>query len=97
MSTLSTLRIKPQKTPLKGTIRVPGDKSISHRAVLLAAIAKGTSTIRNWLPAGDTLATLEAVRALGVQINIDTHSHPGVGFTDMRPGLEWSAAASWST
>jgi len=74
MSTLTTLHVKPQKTPLKGTIRVPGDKSISHRSVLLAAIANGTSTIRDWLPAGDTLATLEAVRALGIQINIDRHS-----------------------
>ena len=57
-------------TPLRGTVAVPGDKSISHRAVLLAALAEGTSTIRNWLPAGDTLATLEAVRALGVSVDI---------------------------
>lgn len=92
MSTHSALRIKPQKTPLKGTIRVPGDKSISHRAVLLAAVAKGTSTIRDWLPAGDTLATLEAVRALGVQINIDAHSPQawdlqimGRGINGLRP------------
>ena len=74
MKTLSTLRVQPQKTPLRGTIRVPGDKSISHRAVMLAAVADGISTIRNWLPAGDTLATLEAVRALGVEVEIDQHS-----------------------
>lgn len=58
------LLIRTQKTPLQGTITVPGDKSISHRAVMLAAIAEGTSYIRRWLPAGDTLATLDAVRAM---------------------------------
>ncbi len=41
---------------------------------MLAAIADGTSTIHNWLPAGDTLATLEAVLALGVHIEIDRRS-----------------------
>lgn len=68
------LLIHPQTTPLRGTITVPGDKSISHRAVMLAAIAEGVSVIRRWLPAGDTLATLGAVRALGVQIEIDKKS-----------------------
>jgi len=68
------LVVRPQKSPLHGRISVPGDKSISHRAVLLAAIAEGTSTIRNWLPAGDTLATLEAVRALGVSIESEPQS-----------------------
>ncbi|NCF65796.1 MAG: 3-phosphoshikimate 1-carboxyvinyltransferase [Chloroflexi bacterium] len=70
----NSLLVRPQKTPLRGTITVPGDKSISHRCVMLAAIAEGTSTIRNWLPAGDTLATLEAVLALGTHIEIDQHS-----------------------
>jgi 3-phosphoshikimate 1-carboxyvinyltransferase len=55
--------------PLNGTTEVPGDKSISHRAVMLGALANGTSTIRKWLPAGDTLATLNAVRQLGIQID----------------------------
>jgi len=68
---MSSLVIQPQKTPLKGTVRVPGDKSISHRAVMLAAIAQGNSVIRNWLPAGDTIATLEAMRALGAPIAIE--------------------------
>ncbi len=66
--------VRPQKTPLTGTITVPGDKSISHRAVMLAAIANGRSTIRNWLPAGDTIATLEAVQSLGIHIEIDKKS-----------------------
>lgn len=68
------LLIRPQKTPLKGAITVPGDKSISHRAIMLAAIADGTSIIRRWLPAGDTLATLEVAQAMGVQIEIDKRS-----------------------
>jgi 3-phosphoshikimate 1-carboxyvinyltransferase len=66
--------VRPQKTPLTGTITVPGDKSISHRAVMLAAIANGRSHIRNWLPAGDTIATLEAVQSLGIHIEIDKKS-----------------------
>lgn len=53
---------------LCGEVTVPGDKSISHRAVMLAAIAKGKSAIRNWLAAGDTEATLGAMRDLGVEI-----------------------------
>ncbi len=65
------MRVAPQKKPLKGRISVPGDKSISHRAVLLGAIANGVTTVRNWLPAGDTLATLEVARSLGVSIKID--------------------------
>ena len=51
---------------LRGEVTVPGDKSISHRAVMLAAIAQGKSEIRNWLAAGDTEATLGAMRDLGV-------------------------------
>lgn len=64
------LLVSPQQSPLRGAVRVPGDKSISHRAVLLGAIAEGRSRVEGWLPAGDTLATLEAVRALGVPIAV---------------------------
>lgn len=53
---------------LRGVLTVPGDKSISHRALMLAAMARGTSEIRNWLAAGDTQATLGAMRDLGLQI-----------------------------
>lgn len=53
---------------LRGEAIVPGDKSISHRAVMLAAIAQGKSRIRNWLAAGDTEATLGAMRDLGARI-----------------------------
>ncbi len=53
---------------LRGRTRVPGDKSISHRAVMLASIAQGSSQIRGWLAAGDTEATLAAMQSLGVRI-----------------------------
>lgn len=53
---------------LKGEIIPPPDKSISHRAVMLASISKGKSVIRNFLRAGDTLSTLSAMRSLGVKI-----------------------------
>jgi len=52
---------------LRGAIRVPPDKSISHRAAILGAIADGESHIDNYLTAGDTLATLRAMAALGVE------------------------------
>jgi 3-phosphoshikimate 1-carboxyvinyltransferase len=61
------LRVRPCQF-LHGTTSVPGDKSISHRALLLGAIAQGVSTVRNWLPAADCQATLNAVRALGVVV-----------------------------
>lgn len=71
MTSSKKVIVRCQSRPLSGIVSVPGDKSISHRAVILAALADGPSIIRNWLPAGDTLATLEAVRALGVSIEID--------------------------
>lgn len=53
---------------LSGEIDVPGDKSISHRAVMLGAIAAGTTRISNFLESGDVLATLNILRELGVAI-----------------------------
>ncbi len=53
---------------LRGRVRPPGDKSLSHRALLLGAIAEGASRVENFLPAADCLATLRAVRALGVEV-----------------------------
>lgn len=53
---------------IDGTIRVPGDKSISHRALMLGAIATGTSEISGFLAGEDCLATLAALRAMGVDI-----------------------------
>ena len=53
---------------LKGKIRVPGDKSISHRAIMLGSIAEGLTEIKGFLEGEDSLATLKAFRAMGVEI-----------------------------
>jgi 3-phosphoshikimate 1-carboxyvinyltransferase len=53
---------------LKGRIRVPGDKSISHRSIMLGSIAEGTTEINGFLEGEDSLATLQAFRAMGVDI-----------------------------
>jgi len=54
--------------PLRGRCRVPGDKSISHRALILGALAVGRTRIRNLLEGDDVLRTAAALRALGAQI-----------------------------
>jgi 3-phosphoshikimate 1-carboxyvinyltransferase len=51
-----------------GSVTVPGDKSISHRALMLGAIAEGTTRIRGFLAGEDCLATLAALRAMGVKV-----------------------------
>lgn len=56
---------------LQGRVRVPGDKSISHRAAMIGAIASGRTTIRGFLRADDCLSTLDCLRALGVVIEGD--------------------------
>lgn len=57
-----------RSVPLRGTLTFPGDKSLSHRAAILATLARGTSTITNFLDAGDTMNTLKAMEALGVRV-----------------------------
>jgi 3-phosphoshikimate 1-carboxyvinyltransferase len=54
---------------LHGSTTVPGDKSISHRAVLFGMLADGKTEVRGWLAAGDTEASLRAVQTLGVQVD----------------------------
>jgi 3-phosphoshikimate 1-carboxyvinyltransferase len=55
--------------PLRGIARVPGDKSISHRALILAALAVGKSRIENLCQGQDVLATIAALQAMGVRID----------------------------
>ena len=64
------MRIEPAVS-LEGHFAVPGDKSISHRALLLGAISDGETEVRGWGRSGDTSSTLAAVRALGVQVDED--------------------------
>lgn len=54
---------------LRGRLRVPGDKSISHRAIMLGALAEGATAIAGFLEGEDCLATLKAFRAMGVRID----------------------------
>ena len=67
---MTTITIRPAAS-IKGEITVPGDKSISHRSIMLGAIAHGTTTVRGFLRGGDNLATMGAFRAMGVEISDD--------------------------
>ncbi|WP_136514624.1 3-phosphoshikimate 1-carboxyvinyltransferase [Geomonas edaphica] len=58
-------------TGIRGEIRVPGDKSISHRSIMFGSIASGITRVSGFLRGEDALATLEAFRAMGVQIDDD--------------------------
>jgi 3-phosphoshikimate 1-carboxyvinyltransferase len=71
---------------LRGDLAVPGDKSISHRALLLGAIAEGDSVLERLGLSADTLATAEAMRALGagVDVNGDSARVTGVGLRGLR-------------
>ena len=55
--------------PLRGTVRPPADKSISHRAALFGAMSDEPVTVRNYLRAGDTESTLDAIQALGAGVD----------------------------
>jgi 3-phosphoshikimate 1-carboxyvinyltransferase len=71
---------------LRGDLAVPGDKSISHRALLLGAIAEGDSVLERLGLSADTLATAEAMRTLGagVDVNRDSARVTGVGLRGLR-------------
>ena len=53
---------------MRGELTVPGDKSISHRAVMLGSIAQGTTEITNFLTGADCLSTIRCFRQMGVSI-----------------------------
>lgn len=63
-----------QVSKLQGTVSVPGDKSISHRSIMFASLAEGTSEITNFLEGADCLSTIDCFRKLGVDI---TKPEPG--------------------
>ena len=72
--------------PLSGSIRVPGDKSISHRSIMLGSIASGTTKVSGFLQGEDSLATLNAFKEMGVSIeqnssNVTIH---GVGMHGLK-------------
>jgi 3-phosphoshikimate 1-carboxyvinyltransferase len=65
---MASLTIEPGK-PLQGTIAVPGDKSITHRAIILTALAEGVGRIKGYCRGEDCLNTMRALQALGVTID----------------------------
>ena len=84
------MRIEPA-VAVVGHIGVPGDKSISHRAVLLGAVGDGETRIEGFGRAGDTESTLAAVRALGVEVvdeDVDVVVVRGVGMRGLRAPSE---------
>ncbi len=66
---MTSLRIVPAGRGLRGSVRVPSDKSVSHRAAILAALAPGETRIRNYMEGRTTAATLSCLRSLGVESN----------------------------
>ncbi|WP_281862763.1 3-phosphoshikimate 1-carboxyvinyltransferase [Planomicrobium okeanokoites] len=66
---MSTI-LKFEKSSLKGTVTVPGDKSISHRSIMFGAIASGTTTVEGFLLGADCLSTIACFRKLGVEIDL---------------------------
>ncbi len=87
---MSALRVRGPAAILRGELTVPGDKSISHRAVILGALAEGETRISGFLAAEDCLHTARALAAMGVEI--DGVGEPemvvhGVGLRELRdPG-----------
>lgn len=71
---------------LKGRIRVPGDKSISHRSIIFGSLAKGVTIVRDILRGEDVLSTMQVFRDLGVQIEDDGNlvKIHGVGFEGLQ-------------
>src|SRR5690606_39068568 len=81
-------RTQAAGAPLRGRVRVPGDKSISHRSIMLGSIAKGVTRVTGFLEGEDSLATLQAFRDMGVVIEgplkgeVTIH---GVGMHGLKP------------
>ena len=64
---MSVKSIKPARR-LRGEITIPGDKSISHRAVMFGSLARGTTEITHFLNGADCLATIDCFRQMGISI-----------------------------
>ena len=61
---------------LKGEVTVPGDKSISHRAVMFGSLAEGTTEVLNFLQGADCLSTIDCFRRLGISIEKYARPYP---------------------
>jgi 3-phosphoshikimate 1-carboxyvinyltransferase len=80
----------PQIHGFRGTLQVPGDKSISHRALLIGAISDGVSEIRSCSNAADPLSTLSCIKQLGIQI--EDHGNHILLYGKGRRGLQEPSA-----
>ena len=65
---MSSFQIRPLLYPLRGEISSPADKSVTHRAIIISAVAKGKTTIKNFAVNDDCLTTINALRRLGIEI-----------------------------
>ena len=63
-----SMKLRTNAKGLKGTLRVPGDKSISHRSIIFGSLAKGVTKVHNILRGEDVLSTIRAFREMGVKI-----------------------------
>jgi len=84
---MTSLRVFPADKPLSGRVEIPSDKSISHRALITAALANGPSRLRRFSYGEDNVKTLGVLRALGVQIEDDTQGTiivEGVGLDGLK-------------
>lgn len=67
-----TSKVLDYKQPsLQGTLRIPGDKSVSHRSIMFGAMAEGTTTVEGFLLSDDCLATIDCFQKLGVEITVE--------------------------
>ena len=87
---MTDLLVHPASAPLHGSVPVPGDKSIAHRAILLAGLAQGESRIEGGSLGEDNLSMLRALRAMGV----GTKEEPGGIFCLDGGGLHGLVAPS---
>jgi len=88
-SSASTLTVRPARH-IGGEITVPGDKSLSHRSVLFAALADGTTSITGFLPGEDCVCTMRALQAMGASIEVESKTNLIVHGTagKLQPPLE---------
>lgn len=82
----SCMKLLTNVSQLQGTLRVPGDKSISHRSIMFGSLAKGKTTVRDILRGEDVLSTMQVFRDLGVNIQDDGElvTITGVGFDGLK-------------
>tara|TARA_Y100001968_G_scaffold162036_1_gene148208 strand:+ start:1249 stop:2559 length:1311 start_codon:yes stop_codon:yes gene_type:complete len=82
---MSNIRTVKGGSNLQGIIKVPGDKSISHRALIIGSIAQGETTIKGFLHSEDPLSTADCLRKLGVNIPLIKENEP---FTILGSGID---------